>query len=170
MRLVCPCCGGVFSLEAAENDASVRQFNAVLCRLPHQVQHHAARYLGLFRKGDRGLAWQRALRLITELQALVAPGTVQVDGGETRPAPAQLWAEAMEETLESGVRELKNHNYLRKVVWARVRDLAAKQERNKDSARKHRAANDEPEDPASEREREAVKEMLKGFATKGGKK
>ncbi len=170
MRLVCPCCGGVFSLEAAENDASVRQFNAVLCRLPHHVQHHTARYLGLFRRGDRGLAWPRALRLITELQDLVAPGTVHVDGGETRPAPAQLWAEAMEETLGAGVKELKNHNYLRKVVWARARELVAKHERNTDSARKHRAVNNEPEGPASEQEREAVKEMLKGFATTGGKK
>jgi hypothetical protein len=129
MKLVCPGCGGTYSLEGWENDAAVRQFSAVMSGLPHHVQHHAANYLGLFRIGTRGLSWKRALRILQELKDLVAAGSVHWEGGETRPAPPELWAEVMLEMCEKGKRELENHNYLRKVVWTKARGIAAQAER-----------------------------------------
>ncbi len=128
--MVCPGCGGTFSLEGWENDAAVRQFNGVLGELPYQVREQAARYLGLFRVGERGLSWKRALRIVGELRDLVGKGTVHWEGGETRPAPADLWAEVMCEMCEKGKRELDGHNYLRKVVWTRARGLAVKKEQS----------------------------------------
>jgi hypothetical protein len=106
----------------------VRQFNGAMSALPYQVQHEAARYLGLFRVGSRGLSWKRALRILQELQDLVGAGTVHWEGGETRPAPPALWAEVMGEMCEKGKRELDSHNYLRKVVWTKARGLAAEAE------------------------------------------
>lgn len=130
MKLVCPGCGGTYSLEGWENDAAVRQFNAVMSALPHQVQQYAAKYLGLFRVGTRGLSWKRALRILQELKELTSSGTVHWEGGETRPAPADLWAEVMLEMCEKGKREIDSHNYLRKVVWTRAKDLAVRAERS----------------------------------------
>jgi hypothetical protein len=135
MKLVCPGCGGTYSLEAWENDAAVRQLNGVMSALPHQVQEHAARYLGLFRIGARGLSWKRALRILQELKDLVGTGNVHWEGGETRPAPPGLWAEAMLEMCEKGKRELESHNYLRKVVWTRAAPLARQAERDAETGR-----------------------------------
>jgi hypothetical protein len=109
----------------------VRQFNALMGELPWQVREQAARYLGLFRVGERGLSWKRALRILQELKELTNLGTVHWEGGETRPAPAGLWAEVMCEMCEKGKRELDSHNYLRKVVWTRARPLAVKEEQEK---------------------------------------
>jgi len=128
MRLVCPCCGAIASLEAWENDGAVRQFIAAMSVLPHQVQPHASRYLGLFRKGGRGLAWQRALRIIQDLRDLVTSGTVHWEGGEVRPAPPELWARIMLQMIEAGKSELTDHNYLRKAVWSEAKALAARVE------------------------------------------
>lgn len=130
MKLVCPGCGGTYSLEGWENDAAVRQFNGIMGDLAPPVREHAARYLGLFRVGVRGLSWKRALRILQELKELVGSGMVHWEGGETRPAPPALWAEVMIEMCEKGKRELDSHNYLRKVVWTRARGLAAEKERS----------------------------------------
>ena len=123
-------------MEGWENDAAVRQFNAIMGELPYQVREQAARYLGLFRVGERGLSWKRALRILQELKELVGQGTVHWEGGETRPAPAELWAEVMCEMCEKGKRELDSHNYLRKVVWTRARPLAMEQEHHAETRRR----------------------------------
>ncbi len=164
MRLVCPGCGAIASLEAWENDAAMRQFFSVLTALPPRIQQIAPRYLGLFRKGERGLAWKRALRLIQELQELVALGTVHWEGGETRPTSAELWASVMEEMIYRGLKELDGHNYLIKTVWSEAKGRAAKAEADRENAKKHRVdVLDTNDEPATEEDRRAVANMLKQF-------
>jgi len=73
MRLVCPSCGAIASLEAWKNDADWRTFVELLVRLPQTVEERTLPYLGLFRKGDRGLTPARARKILSALADLVAP-------------------------------------------------------------------------------------------------
>lgn len=160
MKRTCPVCGATASEEAWQTDAWARQFDGILPTLHPAVMQSASHYLGLFRRGSRGLAWRRAVKLIRELRELTQAGTVQWDGGEVRPAPPQLWADVMEYMVDHGLRELDNHNYLVKVVWERARGLAAQAERVRDEAARHGMR--EPE-RVSEEERVSVKGMLEEF-------
>lgn len=145
MRLTCPCCGAQVSAEAWQNDVTVRQFLAALEKLPGRVRDLALPYLGLFRRaggregsacGSRGLAWPRALRLLLDLAALVDPGTVHWEGGEERPAPPYLWADALDAVLARRPKALENHNYLRRVAWEMAERLAGQAERAREDARR----------------------------------
>jgi hypothetical protein len=77
-------------------------------------------YLTLFRPTERALTWKKAKKVVGDLSALVATGHVQVQGKPARNCPPQLWAIGMEQMVERSVtlqRPLKNHNYLRQIVW-----------------------------------------------------
>jgi hypothetical protein len=177
MRLVCPSCGAIASLEAWSNDAAWRKFAELLVKLPGTVQERALPYLGLFRQGDRGLTPRRAVKLIGDLMALVDPGTVHWDGGETRPASAALWAAALDATLARRPQGLTNHNYLRHVAWEMARNESASRESTKES-RESRVESRESachsslvtcHDQAGDRA--SVQKMLKAFTQKlGGEK
>lgn len=125
MRLVCPACGAVASAEAWANDATAREFQDVAMKMPGPVQHLVLPYLGLFRSGKGGLSWSRALRILRDLRDLVEPGSVHWEGAETRPAPAHLWAQALDAVLARRPKALTNHNYLRHTAWEMAGGLAA---------------------------------------------
>lgn len=155
MRLTCPCCGAQVSAEAWQNDVTVRQCLATLERLPGRVRDLALPYLGLFRRaggrageksacGSRGLAWPRALRLLTDLAALVEPGTVHWEGGEERPCPPHVWAAAMDAVLARRPRALDNHNYLRRVAWEMAEAVASRAERDREAQRRQSVRSDPP--------------------------
>ena len=104
-------------------------------------------YLGLFRRaggrggetsacGSRGLAWPRALRILTDLAALVGSETVHWEGGEDRPCPPHLWAAALDAVLERRPKALENHNYLRRVAWELAEKTACHAERDRETQRR----------------------------------
>ncbi len=191
MRLVCPSCGAMHSAEAWLNDSKARASIQLIAGMPGQVQDLIFPYLGLFRKGKNGLSWPRAHRLIGEVARLVETGTVQWDGGEVRPCPPHVWAQAINAVLGRRPTELDNHNYLRHTAWSMAKDLAAASER--EAERRKTARNDhvpagpsipqgergtayrgeaaEPgmearpagDAPASEEDRQRVLEMLRKF-------
>ncbi len=168
MRLICPSCGACHSLEAWRNDPAWRQFAEALVKLPGPVQSRVLPYLGLFRKGERGLTAMRALKILDELVNLVKPGTIRWEGGEERPAPPTLWAEALDVVLDRRPQALKNHNYLRHVAWEMARGLAAKIERDREMAILRGTRPDEDLEAASDNEREEIAEMLRKFAERHG--
>ena len=162
MLLTCPSCGAQASLEAWQNDATCRYFLAALVQLPAPVLRQVLPYLGLFRKHGKALPWAKALIIIRGLQELVQEKTVHWQGGETRPATADLWGQAMEATIAAKPKELKNHNYLRNVAWEKAAELAAKQETDREKRRQIRRL--EKEDgpaPMSEATRQAVDALHK---------
>ncbi|MEM5786899.1 MAG: hypothetical protein AAGU11_06235 [Syntrophobacteraceae bacterium] len=148
MRLICPSCSAIASMEAWANDANVRQVIDIISKLPGLVASRTPAYLALFRKGPKGLSWPRALKIVSELQQLVSPGTVHWEGGEERPAPPQLWADMMDRMIaRSWSDPLDDNNYLRKVVWSESKPLAVKAEfrEREDAGRRYfQAASDEP--------------------------
>jgi hypothetical protein len=164
MRLICPCCGAVWSAEVGANDAACRQFMAELLRLPPAVQSLALPYLALFRPAKTGLSWPRALKILAGLLDLVGSGRVDWDGSESRPAPPQLWAQAMQATLDRRPAHLTNHNYLRRTAWEMAAGLAAEAERQREDAARHRVhIPDGSDGPAGDEERAKVKEMFDLF-------
>jgi hypothetical protein len=172
MKLICPSCFATHSIEAWVNEPDARRVIAVITRISGIVQPRVLPYLGLFRQGERGLSWKRALKLVVELQKAIEAGTIQWDRGEVRPAPPQLWAETMDAVIARRPEALDGHNYLKKAVWGNAASLAAAAERQRENERRGRIHTIEPESRgeqdglASEAERRHVAEMLAKFTGK----
>lgn len=105
----CPVCHNRIGLEQLVQDEAGREVMALLSNLDTQTGTALVSYVGLFRTGQRDLAMDRALKLMTETLAIES---------------VQWLATALQETVESlrekraqgEVRPLKNHNYLRQVL------------------------------------------------------
>ncbi len=166
MRVTCPSCFAMHSLEALTNDPVARQVLDVLSKLPGQIANRTPAYMALFRNGKNGLSWSRALRIITQVQDLVSTGTVRFKKNEERPAPVSLWAEAMDITIEARPDAPKDHQYLIKVAWTNAAPLAAKAESSRETERRHRVDVYEDGPPATEEERRAVQNMIGQFLGK----
>ena len=103
MTLNCPLCHGHYSIEALTQDEAARE----LLRLRPTMLPSLLPYLTLFRSGKRSLAFDKALKLATEVMALdVEPARLEAAMAETVQA---LRAKEQREPL-------KNHNYLKKVL------------------------------------------------------
>jgi hypothetical protein len=167
MRLVCPSCGAVASGEAWMNDSIIRNFFEVALKLPAAVQIRTLHYLGLFRQGLKALPWRRALTLAKTLLDLTDQDTVHWQGGETRPITPEIWGKAMEATITSNPKGLKNHNYLRHVAWEMSEELAAKAEKDREAERgKRRAEIEEQPEPMSDTARKAISDLKQKWGQK----
>lgn len=173
MKLTCPACGAVASAEAWENDMDARRAMQAIVGLPREVGIECFGYLSLFRPSQRALGWKAALRLVQELDALVASGHVQVQGKPARPAPAIVWAQAMRQMAaqrDSISRPMRNHNYLRQIVWQLADQADARRERQHEqdersgAARAERQYERQEQVELSEAERETLRKL--GLDTK----
>lgn len=104
-------------IEAAGDGEIVAEY----IKLPQVVQQPFYKYLSLFRPAS-GCACQQSktIRLTREMVALVSKGYVSEKGKADRPCPPSLWAKGMERMMElAGTLDLpmKNHNYLRSIVY-----------------------------------------------------
>lgn len=117
MRLICPCCGGTFSLEIALNDADARQSVARSMALPAGLSSGLLRYLGMFRPAQRSLPWPRVAKLLDELLTMIDAGQIQRNG-RFWPAPIATWKAALDEIAErrSLKLPLKSHGYLLEII------------------------------------------------------
>ena len=138
MKLRCFSCGAIGSADAFTNDANARELLAVATKLPHPLPPIMLHYLTMFRPEKTMLSWGKALRLTKDLAALVAAGTIQVEKKVARPCPPRLWALGIEQVTERRDRlrlPLKNHNYLKQIVY----DLADREDARNEAAY-HQAA------------------------------
>lgn len=118
MRLTCPCCGASYGLEVLLADRSAREAVAAALALPASLGERLLRYIGLFRPRERALSWDRAARLLSELQDAV--NAAQIDrNGRVYPAPVDYWKQAIDQMLDSRDRlvlPLKSHGYLYEII------------------------------------------------------
>ena len=131
MILTCPSCGATASACAWENDIAAREAMQAVIALPAPVAKVTLGYLSLFRPLERALTWKKVKKVVGELSALVATGYLQVQGKPARSCPPQFWATGMEQMIERSAtlqRPLKNHNYLRQIVWQLADQADAQQE------------------------------------------
>lgn len=171
MRLICPECGAVASATAWANDAAVRQVIKTALEMPWAVSSRALPYIALFRpSGNRGLSWDKALRLMTELAALAVETHVQWDGKPARPVSAEIWGQALESITARPPKKLplKSHGYLTSIAY----DLANESDRRNEVARNQAEASgslradlaaERAEKPASP---EAVSAMMEKWRSK----
>lgn len=120
MKLTCPACGASCSLEAWSADAHARYAMQEIAQLPEGVSRCAPSYLALFRPASgRGLRWDKAARLLSELRTLVSEAKISWDNKPARPNRAAAWARAMEKIVEHPPRRLplKSHGYLTAMAW-----------------------------------------------------
>lgn len=103
-------------------------------KLPQVVQQPFYRYLALFRpKSGCACSDSKIIRLTREMVALVQTGYVAQQGKVDRPCPPALWAMGMERMLEQAATltlPMKNHNYLRSIVWQLADQVDAGRERS----------------------------------------
>jgi len=171
MKLVCPACGTTASAEVWQKDVHARQCMPLLLKLPGLVQPYVLEYLALFRKDANAIPWRRVLRLLGGLVDLVNAGRVTWERSEERPAPPELWAQALDAVLARSPKGLTNHNYLRHTAFEMAAGLAAKEERRLEHEKTRREYNGpviRDQDPISEEERAEVAKTLRDFAAKMG--
>ena len=150
MYLVCPCCSARIPLDAAVSDEAAR--TALARALAHgPLGRRVVGYLGLFRTPKGALQWGRVARLLDELLDAVEAGTVRRRGRDWA-APVELWRAGLEVVLarrDEGRLDLplRDHAYLYEVVTGLSDKAEATVEREREAARRQRAAH--PATPGS---------------------
>lgn len=138
----CPSCGFSGEIEAFLIEPEAKRAIARVAALEPAIGKLVGPYLRLFANGKRGVQLRRAVALIDELAALVDAGEVCRDErvGVRRPASPAMWAAGMEQMIgqpPSG--PLKNHHYLRAIVFGLADQADAQAERaREESARQGR--------------------------------
>ena len=118
MRLTCPCCGAAYGLEVLLADRAAREAVVAALALPSALGERLLRYVGLFRPRERALSWDRAARLLTELQAAINAAQIERDG-RVYPAPVEYWKQAIDQMVDGRDRltlPLKSHGYLFEII------------------------------------------------------
>ena len=120
MQLQCPMCRGKCGVEAWDDDKDIQRFMRLSDALPGDMSAGVWEYLALFRPfGKQSLRWKRAAGLLKVLGVEMRKGFVQTKGRPARPAPEAIWREALERitSFPPGDLPLKNHNYLKSIVY-----------------------------------------------------
>lgn len=128
MRLICPACGALASLESWLADGDARAALALAAALPAELGPRVVRYLGLFRPAKRGLAWDRAHSLLAELAAAIAAGAIERERKRYEVGPA-AWAEGLDTVLAARPTldlPLRSHGYLYEILASNARRTAAR--------------------------------------------
>lgn len=140
IHVMCPCCATQFPLEAGLIEDDAKRLAKLCADLEPAVARAALGYLRLFKPAKQALRVSRAVLILTDLSTLIHSGRISKDdrSGLYRPALAAHWIAGMEQMLAPGLRlelPLKNHNYLRAIVYglADVADAKAEQQRDKDA-------------------------------------
>jgi hypothetical protein len=139
MQLTCPECQTRFPLAAGFADDDGKRLAALLAGMEPTLGRAVIGYLRLFNPGKQGLRTSRAVKLVTELQALVQACDVCRDerGGVRRPATPALWAEGIEQMLAQSdglTLPLTHHHYLRAIVYGVADKADADSERARENA------------------------------------
>lgn len=128
----CPSCGFSGEIEAFLVDPEARRAIARVAALDATIGKLIGPYLRLFANGKRGVQLRRAVALIDGLVALVEAGEVCRDErvGVRRPASPTMWAAGMEQMISQPPNgPLKNHRYLRAIVFGLADQADAQAER-----------------------------------------
>lgn len=153
MRLICPTCSAIASLEAwVDLDASAREVLVRVAALPDGMPRRVVRYLGLFRKpgSNKALMWPKSARLLEELEALVTAPEVSWKSQRVVPNGVKFWLDALDQVLERDrlgllERPLANHNYLRATAHGLAEKAFEAGHRTKETT----AARRQPQAPAA---------------------
>jgi hypothetical protein len=138
-HVVCRRCKFRMDLLTVIDDERAREAMAAALKLPAQVGDAIQSYLTLFETDSRGLTWGRYGAILTALLDDLGRGVV-IWKKATRPASLALWIECMTEMVakewEPEGLPLRNHNYLRSMVFRKADAAEAKAEREREEQRR----------------------------------
>jgi len=120
MKLTCPACGALFSLDALLGNEGAREAVMAAMQLPAPLGWHMIRYLALFRPAKRNLTLDRLANLINELLPMIAAARIERNGN-SHSAPLDYWRMAIDEMLAKRAAgaltlPLKSHGYLLAII------------------------------------------------------
>jgi nucleotide-binding universal stress UspA family protein len=136
-HVVCRRCKFRMDLLTVIDDDRARAALAAALKLPHQVSDVIQGYMTLFETDSRGLTWARYGAILTALLEDLGRGLV-VWKKATRPAPLALWVECMQAmtAMEELSLPLKNHHYLRAMVFRKAEAAEALAEAQREEQRR----------------------------------
>ena len=120
MKLTCPACGALYSLDALLGNEGAREAVQAAMLLPAPLGGHLIRYLGLFRPLKRQLSLDRVASLMNELLPMITEAKIERNG-HICSAPQDYWRMAIDEMLAKRAAgaltlPLKSHGYLLAII------------------------------------------------------
>jgi len=180
MKLVCPACGSVNSLDSLVGHDGARAALAELAKLSGPLASAVVRYLALFRPAKRQLSLDRMASLLAELNPMIMEARIE-RSGRNYAAPREVWVGAIDSILASRDRltlPLKSHGYLLEIIIGQIHKAEMAAETKREAGRAGhtqvggnapKPAAPEPEQPRASRETiaktlAAAKAITKGNA------
>lgn len=120
MKIKCPNCGAVASLDLLLGANETNQAVLAALDVPPELKTLLIKYIGLFRSQQRELTAKRWANLLNQLTPAINQGKLTFDR-KTTAAPLQAWQWAIEQVFKSYdagklTTPLTNHNYLYTIV------------------------------------------------------
>jgi len=118
VKLSCPACGSLSSLDALLGNEGAREAVMAALAMPAPLGKLMVQYLALFRPAQRQLSFDRVANLLNELQPMIAAAKI-ARNGRICSAPQDYWKQAIEEMLNKRDKltlPLKNHGYLLTII------------------------------------------------------
>lgn len=162
MRLTCPACGGIMSLDVALGNEGAREAIMLALQLPAPLGKILIQYVAMFRPATRQLSFDRVASLLGELQPMIEAAKIERHG-RVWPAPYDYWKTALEDILSKRDKlqlPLKSHGYLLEIITGYANKAESKEEskREQERANPPAARRVEQRQPAS---RETIQSALK---------
>jgi hypothetical protein len=137
VKLVCPACGSVNSLDSLVGHDGARAALAELAALSGPMAGAVLRYLALFRPAQRQLTFDRVASLLAELNPMIIEARI-TRNGRVYAAPRDVWVAAIDSILTSRDRlvlPLKSHGYLLEIIIGQIHKAEQAAESKREAGR-----------------------------------
>ncbi|MDD2721635.1 MAG: hypothetical protein PHH47_10050 [Gallionella sp.] len=118
MKLSCPACGAVASLDVLLGHEGAREAVMAALAMPAPLGKLLVQYVALFRPAQRQLSMDRVATLLNELAPMISDARIE-RGGRIWSAPQDYWRMALEEMVtkrDALTLPLKSHGYLLSII------------------------------------------------------
>jgi hypothetical protein len=137
MKLVCPACGSVNSLDSLIGHDGARAAIAEVAAISGPFAGAVLRYLALFRPEKRQLSLDRVASLLAELKPMILEARIE-RSGRSYAAPREVWVAAIDSILASRDRltlPLKSHGYLLEIIIGQIHKAEQAAETKREAGR-----------------------------------
>lgn len=137
MKLSCPACGAVASLDVLLGHEGARDAVMVALKFPAPLGKLLIQYISLFRPASRQLSMDRVASILGDLLPMIESAKIE-RSGRLWAAPIDNWKIAIEEILAKRDKltlPLKSHGYLLEILAGMANKVEAKQEEKTEQTR-----------------------------------
>ena len=152
MKLSCPACGAVASLDVLIGHEGARDAVMAALAIPAPIGKPLVMYLALFRPPKRSLSFDRVANLLNELLPMIRDARIERNG-RIWSAPQEYWAMALNEMIvkrDNLTLPLKSHGYLLAIIEGYGQKAEGKQEAQKEDRKAGRTPVGPPRPQAGE--------------------